>query len=185
MKETKTNRGKTAVIVGIVAVLVVGLVVLVSVLTKLKESVTKDTFAEIMTDEGFEVVDQSSMIAEGSDFSVVYLAQPKNLKAEDVESTDESGLFSGQYQVEFYQFDDADKCEANYDTLDDELVAAYKNAKGYSTTEKNLSNFSKRTVKTDDRYYVISRVNDTLVIAISPIDEAKTIDDVLKKLGYN
>lgn len=149
--------------------------------------VTKDKFAEIMTAEKFEVVDQSSMIAEGSDFSVVYLAQPKDAKEENTEDSDaseETGLFTGQYQVEFYEFDDKGKCESSYDKLDDELVAAYKNAKGYSTTEKNSKNFSKRTVKTDGRYYVISRVEDTLVIAISPIDESKTIDGMLKKLGY-
>lgn len=150
---------------------------------------TKDSFAEVMTDKGFEVVDQSSMITDGSDFSVVYLAQPKDETKEKDEKKaeteeDETGLFTGQYQVEFYQFDDEDKCEASYDKLDDELVAAYKNASGYSTTEKNTSHFSKRTVKTDGRYYVISRVENTLVIAISPLDESKTIDSVLKELDY-
>lgn len=152
-----------------------------------KEPTDKDTFAKVLNDNSFKVVDQSSMIAEGSDFSVVYLAQPKT-DGETTEKSDEesesTGLFSAQYQVEFYKFNNADKCEATYDKLDDELVSSYKESDGYKTTETDKGSYARRNVTTKSRYYVITRIDDTLIVAIAPQDNVKTIDTILEKLGY-
>lgn len=155
-----------------------------------KTATDKETFASVLDSHDFEVVDQSSMIAEGSDFSVVYLAQPNSdetdTESEDTEISEDSetGLFSGQYQIEFYKFNDADSCESTYDTLDDELVSSYKSASGYATTEKSSGSYERRNVTTDSRYYVITRIEDTLIVAISPVSEKDTLNSILKELGY-
>ena len=141
------------------------------------KSISKDTFAKAVDAEGFTVTDQSSMIKDDSNLEVVYLAQPKDKK--DTKDSDEKNIFSGQYQVEYYKFDTAENCEKSYDNIDDELVSTYKSADGYKTTDKSSGNYANRTVDTKARHYVVTRVEDTLIIAISPAKNADTIDKIV------
>lgn len=144
------------------------------------EAITKDSFAKAVSAEKFSVTDQSSMIKDDSNLEVVYLAQPKDKK--DTKKSDEKNIFSGQYQVEYYKFDKADSCEKSYDKIDDELVSTYKSADGYKTTDKSSGDYAKRVVDTKERHYVVMRVKDSLVIAISPADKADTIDKIVDSL---
>lgn len=142
-----------------------------------KNSIDKSEFAKIMSKEEYKVEDQSQMIKEGQDFSVVYMARPK--AAIEAEKKGEAG-YSQQSQVEFYQFKDKKSCEETFDKLDDELVQAYKSAEKYETKSSSDS----RWIRTGEIYYKISRVNDTMIIGVVPVAEEKTLNHIFDKLGY-
>ena len=147
-----------------------------------KEVISKKSFAETVSEYSYQVKDQSKMIAEGSDLKTVYLAIPKK---EDTEKKEESENVShAQNQIEFYEFTSEKAGKEHFKKLSDELVAAYKNEKGYETNETSVKNGEMRVVETEKQYYRLSRIEDTLVVGIAPKEQQKDCEKILNDLGY-
>lgn len=144
-----------------------------------KEPIDKATFAKTMDELSYRVEDQSKMIS-NQDFSVVYLARPQS----ELEKEKEDSSYKSQYQVEFYQFKDEESCEKSFDKLDDELVQAYKDAKSYKSGDGGSGNDAYRWIKTDKIFYQISKVDDTIVVGVAPVEQESDLKAVFDKLGY-
>lgn len=140
------------------------------------EPVTEDMFAEVLDSHDFVVKNQSGLIKGDVNFDLVYLASPAEGKSEEG--------YQSQYQFEYYHFTDEDAAASTYEELDDELVMSYEKADGYVTTDAHTGKTDKRTVETDEEYYVVSRIQDTIVIAIAPTDEKDMAKEILDELGY-
>lgn len=166
----------------LVTVCVVGLLVGLLTGCGTKEVISKKAFAEKVAEYSYQVKDQSKMIADGSDLKTVYLAIPKK---EDTEKKEESEKVShAQNQIEFYEFTSEKAGKEHFKKLSDELVAAYKNEKGYETNETSVKNGEMRVVETEKQYYRLSRIEDTLVVGIAPKEQQKDCEKILNDLGY-
>ena len=64
------------------------------------------------------------------------------------------------------------------------MVAAYKNEKGYETNETSVKNGEMRVVETEEQYYRLFRIEDTLVVGIAPKEQQKDCEKILNDLGY-
>ena len=144
------------------------------------DSVTKSEFAKVMDAKEYKVEDQSSMIRDDS-LKVVYMAVPE--KNAEADSSKEESTYVGQHQVEFYEFKDAESCEAAFDKMVNEQKAVYKNASKYSCKEKNVSNGGSVTITTDEILYCIVCADETMVIGISSPDRADEINGIFESLG--
>lgn len=166
----------------LVTVCVVGLLAGLLTGCGTKEVISKKAFAEKVAEYSYQVKDQSKMIAEGSDLKTVYLAIPKK---EDTEKKEESEKVShAKNQIEFYEFTSEKAGKEHFKKLSDELVAAYKNEKGYETNETSVKNGEMRVVETEKQYYRLSRIEDTLVVGIAPKEQQKDCEKILNDLGY-
>lgn len=166
----------------LVTVCVVGLLAGLLTGCGTKEVISKKAFAEKVAEYSYQVKDQSKMIAEGSDLKTVYLAIPKK---EDTEKKEELEKVShAQNQIEFYEFTSEKAGKEHFKKLSDELVAAYKNEKGYETNETSVKNGEMRVVETEKQYYRLSRIEDTLVVGIAPKEQQKDCEKILNDLGY-
>lgn len=166
----------------LVTVCVVGLLAGLLTGCGTKEVISKKAFAEKVAEYSYQVKDQSKMIVEGSDLKTVYLAIPKK---EDTEKKEELEKVShAQNQIEFYEFTSEKAGKEHFKKLSDELVAAYKNEKGYETNETSVKNGEMRVVETEKQYYRLSRIEDTLVVGIAPKEQQKDCEKILNDLGY-
>lgn len=166
----------------LVTVCVVGLLAGLLTGCGTKEVISKKAFAEKVAEYSYQVKDQSKMIAEGSDLKTVYLAIPKK---EDTAMKEELEKVShAQNQIEFYEFTSEKAGKEHFKKLSDELVAAYKNEKGYETNETSVKNGEMRVVETEKQYYRLSRIEDTLVVGIAPKEQQKDCEKILNDLGY-
>lgn len=55
----------------------------------------------------------------------------------------------------------------------------------YVEKSKSGSNFDSYKLKTDESYYVVSRIENTFIYAVVPEDEKDNLDKVLTLLEYN
>lgn len=146
------------------------------------DSVTKSEFAKVMDTKEYKVEDQSSMIRDDS-LKVVYMAVPEKEADADTDASKDESTYAGQHQVEFYEFKDAESCEAAFDKMVDEQKAVYKNASKYSCKEKDVSNGGSVTITTDEILYRIVCADETMVIGISSPDRADEINGIFDALG--
>lgn len=135
-----------------------------------KDSLTADDFkAKIEKEEKYLITDATSQFAgiKGSKYiKKVYIASDKEYK----------------YQVEFYEFSSNDNA-INFYEHNKELFEQEK--KGKSTyTESNMFNYNKYTLKTNGKYNVLSRIDNTVAYVNGDIKYKKDIDSILKLIKY-
>ena len=142
-------------------ILLIVAVLLISGCGGKKEAIDKDTFTDIMKNQGMTVYDDSSSfdyvetayVASASDIKVVYI---KGKRKTDIEGT--------------Y----VDQCNN-----------IYKRAlEGYKDSKKSGSNWSTLKITDSDNYYYISLIDDTYIYIEGSIDKENKIDRIIEKLKY-
>lgn len=130
-----------------------------------KKSITAKEFKSILEQEKFEVIDMTKEVT-NDDIVKIYIAVDSNKK----------------YQFVFY--------ETRNSSLVKELFTENQNSlesrkhSGYAETTLSLFNYNKYTLNTGGYYFVVSRINNTLVLAQSTSKDKKHLQAILKKIGY-
>ncbi len=142
-------------------VLLIVAVLLISGCSGKKEAIDKDTFTDIMKNQGMAVYDDSSSfdyveaayVASTADIKVVYI---KGKKKTDIEGT--------------Y----VDQCDN-----------IYKRAlEGYKDSKKSGSNWSTLKITDSENYYYISLIDDTYIYIEGSIDKENKINKIIDNLKY-
>ncbi|WP_462424861.1 hypothetical protein ABF215_11785 [Fusobacterium sp. THCT13E1] len=86
------------------------------------------------------------------------------------------------YQIEFFIVENVDVAVSSYN-LNKETFEKSKGNKSVQT-QKTVGNTSRFTLKTNSKYKVISRVENTFIFINAPQEKSEEIDTVLKELNY-
>ena len=160
----KKSKVKIVILVVVIVILIgiLALIITYARLNKEKESISALEFKEKMTDMGFVVRDATTAYPELAEH--IYLAD------------------NGFFTVEFYDAEDEAGARYIYNTLEGNLESAKDGS--YDETTVTFKNYSKRVLSADDKYFVISRIDDTVVYVEENSKHKSDIKDVLEQLGY-
>ena len=172
MKKLKNDKGIGLVpfILAFVAVLVIaGIIVGVVIVNKNlnKEPISAGDFKDIMEDKDFEIVDAMDQFEEYDEYiKKAYIALEEDY----------------DYQIEFYKLNEEDDAISFYKTNKEK----FEDSKGSSLAEKSISmgNNSKYTLKTNDEYKVVSRIEDTVIYVDVDEKYEDEVKEILKEIGY-
>lgn len=135
---------------------------------KPKEKISVDAFVSHMEQAGLTMMEQSDDIADDSGIIEVQVAL-----AED-----------NLYQVEFYQLDGVENAHYFYNAAKDGIEESYGEANGNVKTNVSASNYDKYTMSIEGRYYIVSRIDDTLVYVIASGDSKDIVKALVEEIGY-
>lgn len=158
------------IIVGVVLLFIVGIASLFLIVGKgvidSKEPITAEEFKTIMEDDDYIVQDATSQFSNYSYINKIYLAISEDYT----------------YQIEFYELSNEDYAKNFYDNN----VEVFKNNAGNSKKNSyvELDKYSKFSQETNNKYQVVSRIENT-AIYVNVDDEYKDeVKDILDEIGY-
>jgi len=147
---------------------VLGVVLLVSMVLVLcgcskKEAITADVFKSKMEDLGYKITDATGQF-QGQAVESVQLA------------------LKDDYQIEFYVVPSVEQAESAYNQNKSNI----KNIETSSTTMKSLEvkNYSYYSMTSKEKYYVVSRVDNTFIYVAAKVEYKDEISDIISELGY-
>ncbi|MCI8620297.1 MAG: hypothetical protein HFJ50_00140 [Clostridia bacterium] len=158
--------------------LIIGLSILVTVIvifscyflfnliTKEKIKITADEFFNKMQEKEYIIADAKSQFLSYDYIEKVYVATPSDYS----------------YKIEFYEMKDIESAKGFYET--NKRIFEEGKKDGYIETNNNLKNSSRYTIKNNEKYSVISRIDNTAIYINSDIEYANEIDKFLKQIGY-
>ena len=172
MKKLKNERGIGLVpfILIFVGILVVaGIIVGVVIINKNlnKQPITAGDFKDIMEDKDFEIIDAIDQVDDyDNGIKKAYIALEEDY----------------DYQIEFYKLDEEDDAIDFYKNNKE----IFEDSKGSSSVETKVSmgNNSKYTLKTNDEYKVVSRIEDTVIYLNVDDKYEDEVKEILKEKGY-
>lgn len=85
------------------------------------------------------------------------------------------------WQVEFYVLTDASEAKSMYEK---NKTIFEGEAEGGTKIKMDVGNYTKFSIKTKDKYYLLERVDNTLFYANVPVAAKDTVDKLLKDIGY-
>ena len=129
---------------------------------KSKEKMSVDTFVNHMEQAGLTMMEQSDDIAEDSAITEVQVAL-----AED-----------NLYQV------GVENAQYFYNVAKNGIEESYGEVNGNVKTNVSASNYDKYTLLIEGRYYVVSRIEDTLVYVIASSDSKDIVKALVEEIGY-
>ena len=87
-----------------------------------------------------------------------------------------------EYQIEFVIFSSEDVAKSDYLKHKNDVEALKGSVS--SSTSAEIGNYAYYTLTTDGKYYVISRVDNTLVYVETTDEHKSVVSDFIKGLGY-
>lgn len=166
----KTN---TKIVIAIVVVLLItiaiglfGIKTIFNITNKTKDKIVADEFYSKMQEKGFVITDATKQYSEYDYIKQVYIAVPNDLK----------------YQIEFYELVDDNYAIQFFETN----KAIFEASKGKSNAQNslNLKNANKYILKSNGKYNIISRIDNTAIFASENTKYAEEINNIIKELGY-
>ena len=130
-----------------------------------KKSIDVEGFTKIAKDKGYEVVDVSEQYSAYS-----------YIKSGTVATS------SNEWQVEFYVLEDEAGAKNMYNINKAKFENEKRSSKTYS--EVNIKNYSTYTLKANNQYMYLSRVDDTLIYCNVKTKYEKEAQEFIKELGY-
>jgi roadblock/LC7 domain-containing protein len=128
-----------------------------------KTPLTSDGFKEKMEEAGFEIYDITDQYEEGLlDAAFVTMKE--------------------DYKLEFYVLNTSDDAKAMYNANKSDFEDLRSGNSAYNSV--NLGNHASYKLTTEDGYYVVSRIDNTLVFVKTDKKNKDAINKVLKDLGY-
>ena len=131
-----------------------------------KESIDYQEFNNIMTNNGFNVVNVEEQFQEYEYFEESYVALDAN----------------GNYQIEFYELEDESYAISFYNN--NKSIFEEESSIVTFQSNTNLTNSNKFVLVTDTEYKVISRIDDTVIYLNVDKKYKEEVTNILKKLGY-
>ncbi len=154
------------IVLGIILFVVAAIGIVFAVFNKNKEPITAEQFKSTMEEKGYVVKDVTDQYSEYEYVKKIFVAEASD----------------GAYQIEFYELAD-ESYAANFYANN---KAIFESSKGNASGETSVSmkNHSKYTLSSNNKYQVVSRIDNT-VIYLNVQDKYKdTVKDLLKELGY-
>lgn len=165
----KTKGEKIALVVAIILIIafitaaIFGIKALVKHVKVLKDELSINEFTSIMKDNDFDVADVTTQFADA-----------------DIKVKEARVARKGDYQIEFYTFDESDDAELFYRVnkakFGDDIVNTRVDLKG--------GNYESYGITTKDKYQFIIRVEKSVVYVNVDKEYKKDAQDIVKKLGY-
>ena len=161
-KSAKITLIVIAVVVA-VALLVVGGIFLFA---PNKVALTSNDFKTRLEEKNYIVEDATYQSTDDDNINEMYIATSED----------------GAYKLEFYILENADYAKMFYNVNKE----ASEKAKGSSYSQSNISlkNYSKYSLSSNNKYKVISRVDNTVIYANVDDEYKEVIKDLLKEIGY-
>ena len=125
-----------------------------------KKSIDESKFKSIVRENGYYVVSTKDQFAEYSYIQTALLARKDGVN------------------VEFYIMSDNDNAKAFYD-YNKEVIEAYRTPDSMYKDREN-----KYVLSTDEKYMVISLIDNTCIYVDTDIKNKGKVNSILKKLGY-
>ena len=145
--------------------LVCGVVTIFTGCGKKKEAITKEQFIEIMEDESFDIVDATDQFSDNKEkINSVTIA------------------LNNDYQIEFYEFTSKKIAKESLKLNRSNFI----DNKGISAKESYLliGNSGKYALTSNDTYYYVSYIDDTMVYVVTSKEFKDDISRILNELGY-
>ena len=125
-----------------------------------KKSLTTKEFKKIMRDNNYYVVSVKKQFSEYDYIEEALLARKDNIN------------------IEYYLMSDVENTDAFYDYNKD-VIEAYKTK--YDTDKESKNKY---LLETDEKYMVISCISNTCIYVDTDVENKRSVNDILKKLGY-
>ena len=137
-----------------------------------KEMVSIETFTETMEAAGLSVTEGFS--------------------EEEVEDAEKSGILDvaiawvdGAYQLEFYVCENEASANYVYSSTRADMENIYETiSSAKSASSSQIGNYSKYAISVDGSYYVIIKVENTVLYATSSSGDKDVVNDLISSLGY-
>lgn len=128
-----------------------------------KEAVSVEVFNEVMEEKGYEIIDASEQYSEDV-IEAISLAL-----CED-------------YQIEFYVFSDSAAAAATYN----QNKSLFEEERGTASVHiaKSIGNYSYFNMSSDGIFYLLARVDNTMLYVVADADYKGEIEKIIKELGY-
>ena len=130
-----------------------------------KKALTAEEFKAKMSEKEFAVDEKNEGISD-SILKKEYKAEEKN----------------GKYEIDFYEFIDEKEAKGFYNLIKATLELQFKS--GVVKTETEATNNQKYTVKSSDGYYVVIRVDNTVINVETSKTYKDAVDEIIDYLGY-
>lgn len=131
-----------------------------------KTALTADEFKTKAETNGYIVSDATSQTEGNAYVKSVYLAISEDMT----------------YQIEFWELADVDSAQSFYNN--NQTIFESSKGSGSMETTINLGNNDKYTLSTNDKYKVISRIDNTAVYVNVDEQYKDEVKDFLEELGY-
>lgn len=133
---------------------------------KNKNAISADEFCTKIENKGFLTTDSTAQYASSKEITESYIAISKDYS----------------YQIEFVVLDSTSAAQSMFS----KNKSIFESEKGSSnlTSSKELANYSKYTLKTNGKYKVVSRIDNTLIYINADAEYKDEIDSILDELGY-
>ena len=171
MKNLKNEKGVglvTFIIIFVAILVIAGISVGVVIINKNlnKEPISAKEFKDIMEDKDFEIVDAISQFELYDYVEKAYVALEEDY----------------DYQIEFYRLDEEEDAIYMYNINKDK----FEKQKSSASAEKSVSmgNNSKYVLKTNDKYKVVSRIENTVIYADVDEKYEDEVKEIFKEMGY-
>jgi hypothetical protein len=128
-----------------------------------KTPLTSDGFKEKMEEAGFEIYDITDQYEEGL-LQAAYVAMKED------------------YRLEFYVLNTNDDAKAMFNANQSDFEDLRSGNSSYNSVD--IGNHSSYKLTTEDGYYVLSRIDNTLVFVKTDKKNKDAISNTLKNLGY-
>lgn len=154
----------------IIIVILVAIIILIGIFfinfNKEKTPISAEEFYNFMQQKGYSLTDANSQFEDYDYIKKVYIAANSDYK----------------YQIEFYEFTDDFYATSFYNNNKSIFESTKENTS--AETSISLKNYSKYTLLSNDKYMVVSKINNT-ALYINVDDEYKDIGkSILDELGY-
>lgn len=132
-----------------------------------KDPISAEKFTQKMEEAGLEINDQSDEAPEDLGMSEVRVA-----------------FDEGKYQIEFYTFDKEEDAKSMYNYVQENLDNQYENESGRVRTSKSVGNHASYKLSADEKYFVVSRIGNTLVYSAATSDYKNQVKELVEDIGY-
>lgn len=131
-----------------------------------KTSITSDDFKNKMESNGYTVQDATNQMASYDYIKKVYIAISND----------------STYQIEFYELSDSDYATNFFNNN----KSIFEDSKSSVSTETsvNLGNHNKYSLTANDKFKVVSRIDNTVVYLDVDENYKSSVKDILDDLGY-
>lgn len=131
-----------------------------------KTSITSDDFKNKMESNGYTVQDATNQMASYDYIKKVYIAISND----------------STYQIEFYELSDSDYATSFFNNN----KSIFEDSKSSVSTETsvNLGNHNKYSLTANDKFKVVSRIDNTVIYLDVDENYKSSVKDILDDLGY-
>lgn len=131
-----------------------------------KTAISAEEFKTKMEEKQYSVDDLTNIFVDSVNVEKVYIATSSDTN----------------HQIAFYQFSDTSIATNFYEQNKTNYESNKKSAS--SNTSVELKNYSKYTLKTNDEYKVLSRIDNTVIMLEVNSKYENDVKNILKELGY-